>query len=131
MNRISRFRSWGIGAGLVAGLLISTVAQAHITLIESSPAADDVVASPTQIDLVFNEQLVPRGSRIRLELVNEVDLDPAEAASQHLDVQVVNGGTTLRAKPHHSLGAGTYRVHWRAVGEDNHPMTGEFFFSIE
>jgi len=129
MNRISRFRFWGIGAGLVAGLLISTVAQAHITLIESSPAADDVVASPTQIDLVFNEQLVPRASRIRLELVNQAD--PAEAATQHLDVQVVNGGTTLRAKPHHSLGAGTYRVHWRAVGEDNHPMTGEFFFSIE
>lgn len=129
MNRISRFRSWGIGAGLVAGLLISTVAQAHITLIESSPAAEDVVASPSEIDLMFNERLVPRASRIRLELVNEAD--PAEAGTQHLDVQVVNGGTTLRAKPHHSLGAGTYRVHWRAVGEDNHPMTGEFFFSIE
>lgn len=129
MNRISRFRSWGIGAGLVAGLLISTVAQAHITLIDSSPAAGAVVASPSKIDLVFNEQLVPRASRIRLELVNQAD--PAEAATQHLDVQVVNGGATLRAKPHHSLGAGTYRVHWRAVGEDNHPMTGEFFFSIE
>lgn len=129
MNRISRFRSWGIGAGLVAGLLISTVAQAHITLIDSSPAAAAVVASPSKIDLVFNEQLVPRASRIRLELVNQAD--PAEAATQHLDVQVVNGGATLRAKPHHSLGAGTYRVHWRAVGEDNHPITGEFFFSIE
>ena len=129
MNRNSRFRSWGIGAGLVAGLLISTVAQAHITLIDSSPAAAAVVASPSKIDLVFNEQLVPRASRIRLELVNQAD--PAEAATQHLDVQVVNGGTTLRAKPHHSLDAGTYRVHWRAVGEDNHPMTGEFFFSIE
>lgn len=129
MNRNSRFRSWGIGAGLVAGLLISTVAQAHITLIDSSPAAAAVVASPSKIDLVFNEQLVPRASRIRLELVSEAD--PAEAATQHLDVQVVNGGTTLRAKPHHSLDAGTYRVHWRAVGEDNHPMTGEFFFSIE
>ncbi len=129
MNRNSRFRSWGIGAGLVAGLLISTVAQAHITLIDSSPAAAAVVASPSEIDLVFNEQLVPRASRIRLELVSEAD--PAEAATQHLDVQVVNGGATLRAKPHHSLGAGTYRVHWRAVGEDNHPMTGEFFFSIE
>ena len=129
MNHNSRFRSWGIGAGLVAGLLISTVAQAHITLIDSSPAAAAVVASPSTIDLVFNEQLVPRASRIRLELVNQAD--PAEAATQHLDVQVVNGGATLRAKPHHSLGAGTYRVHWRAVGEDNHPITGEFFFSIE
>ena len=129
MNHNSRFRSWGIGAGLVAGLLISTVAQAHITLIESSPAADDVVASPTQIDLVFNEQLVPRASTVRLERVNEAD--PAGATTPHVDVQVVNGGTTLRAKPHHSLDAGTYRVHWRAVGEDNHPMTGEFFFSIE
>mgnify|MGYP001949766921 CR=1 FL=1 len=129
MNRNSRFRSWAIGAGLVAGLLISTVAQAHITLIESSPAADAAVESPTQVDLVFNEQLLPRASTVRLERVNEAD--PAEAATQHLDVQVVNGGTVLRAKPHHSLDAGTYRVHWRAVGEDNHPMTGEFFFSIE
>lgn len=92
MNRISRFRSWGIGAGLVAGLLISTVAQAHITLIESSPAADDVVASPTQIDLVFNEQLVPRASTVRLERVNEAD--PAGATTPHVDVQVVNGGTS-------------------------------------
>lgn len=129
MNRNSRFRFWGIGVGLVASLLISTAAQAHITLIDSTPAADAVVASPTQIALVFNEQLVPRASRIRLELVNEAD--PTGMTTPHLDVQVVNGGTTLRAKPHHPLGMGTYRVHWRAVGEDNHPMTGEFFFSIE
>lgn len=129
MTRQSRFRSFRMGACLTAGLLISAVAHAHIALVDSTPAADAVVQSPTQIDLVFNEQLVPRASTVELERVDE--RASVAASAPHLDVQVVNDGTTLRAKPHHPLDAGKYRVNWRVVGKDNHPMTGEFFFSIE
>ena len=128
MNRISQIRSLIIGTSLVIGLLITSVAQAHISLVESTPAADAVVATPKQIDLVFNERLVPRASRLELSAIKN-----GEAAEkvEHIDIEFINDGKTLRAKLHHSLGAGIYRVQWRAVGDDNHPMTGEVRFTVE
>lgn len=128
MNRISQIRSLIVGASLAIGFMITSAAQAHISLVASTPAADAVVATPKQIDLVFNERLVPRASRLELSAIKN-----GEAAEkvEHIDIEFINDGKTLRAKLHHSLGAGIYRVQWRAVGDDNHPMTGEFRFTVE
>jgi methionine-rich copper-binding protein CopC len=129
MNRTLNVRSWALGISLTASLLVSTVAQAHIALADSSPAADAVVSSVTRIDLVFSERLVRRASKVQLEAIGEGR--QANVAASHVNVEVVNNGTTLRVTPHHTLDAGRYRVRWRAVGEDGHPLTGDFIFTIE
>lgn len=128
MNRISQIRSLIIGTSLAIGLLITSVAQAHISLVESTPAADAVAATPKQIDLVFNERLVPRASRLELSAIKNGEVTEK---FEHIDIEFINDGKTLRAKLHHPLGAGVYRVQWRAVGDDNHPMTGKFSFTVE
>lgn len=128
MSRISQIRSLIIGTSLAIGLLITSVAQAHISLVESTPAADAVAATPKQIDLVFNERLVPRASRLELSAIKNGEVSEK---FEHIDIEFINDGKTLRAKLHHPLGAGVYRVQWRAVGDDNHPITGEFSFTVE
>mgnify|MGYP002623498727 FL=1 len=128
MIRFSQIRSLIIGTSLVIGLLITSVAQAHISLVESTPAVDAIVATPKQIDLVFNERLVLRASRLELSAIRD---GGAAEKVEHIDVELINDGKTLRATLHHPLGAGVYRVQWRAVGDDNHPMTGEFGFTVE
>ena len=128
MIRFSQIRSLIIGTSLVIGLLITSVAQAHISLVESTPATDAVVAPLGQIDLVFNERLVPRASRLELSALKN---GGAAEKFEHIDIEFINDGKTLRAKLHHPLGAGVYRVQWRAVGDDNHPITGEFSFNVE
>lgn len=96
--------------------------------VESTPAVDAIVATPKQIDLVFNERLVLRASRLELSAIRD---GGAAEKVEHIDVELINDGKTLRATLHHPLGAGVYRVQWRAVGDDNHPMTGEFSFTVE
>ncbi|HRQ66366.1 MAG TPA: copper homeostasis periplasmic binding protein CopC [Xanthomonadaceae bacterium] len=126
MKRTSTIRSFSLGLALAVGLLSTSFAYAHATLVQSTPAANAVVASPQQIDLTFNETLVPRASRLELEMVHGNSTMPIE----HLDIEIVNNGKTLRAKLHHPLEAGAYRVRYRAVGQDNHPMTGDFSFTV-
>lgn len=128
MNYIPQIRSLIIGASLAIGLLITSVAQAHISLVATTPAADTVVATLETIDLTFNERLVPRASRLEL---NTIKNGGTAEKFEHIDLEFINDGKTLRAKLHHPLEAGVYRVQWRAVGDDNHPMTGEFTFTVE
>lgn len=128
MDRIAQIRSLIVGACFATGLLIASVAQAHIPLVKSTPTADAVVTTPQQIDLVFSEQLVLRASRLELSVIKDGGF--AEKI-EHIDVDLINDGKTLRATLHSPLGVGVYQVQWRAVGDDNHPMTGEYSFTIK
>lgn len=128
MNPTALIRPLIISTCLATSLLITSVAQAHISLVESAPAADATVATPHHIDLVFNERLVLRASRLEL---NAIRVGSDAEKVEHIGVELINDGKALRATPHHPLDAGVYRVQWRAVGDDNHPMTGEFRFIVE
>lgn len=128
MGHIFQIRSLIFGAALAIGLLMTSIAQAHISLIKSTPVANAVVATLEQIDLVFNERLVTRASRLELNILTNQE---TEEKFEHFDVEFINDGKTLRANLHHPLGADNYRVQWRVVGNDNHPMTGEFNFTVE
>jgi hypothetical protein len=128
MNRTTQFRSLIVGACLATGLLITSVAQAHISLVNSTPTADAVVATPQQIDLVFSERLVLRASRLELSAIRD---GGAKEKVEHIEVDLIDDRKTLRATLHNPLGVGVYHVQWRAVGDDNHPMTGEYSFTIK
>ena len=126
MNLSNVFRSMALVFAIAAGQFSLQVAHAHAALQQSTPAANAVVASPSQIDLVFNETLIPRASRLKLLMKHGSSTMPVE----NFKTEIVNNGKTLRAKLPKPLAAGAYRVEYRAVGGDNHPMTGSFSFTV-
>lgn len=112
--------------GLVAValvLLVHGLALAHAELRSSDPAAGSVLASPpSRIRLVFSERLeialssislvAPNGERLALSGQRDSTDDKALVAA-------VSG-----------LGAGKYRVLWRAVAADGHASSGSYEFDV-
>ena len=125
MKSSSVFRSFALVLAIAAGQFSLQVARAHAALQQSTPAANAVVASPSQIDLVFNETLIPRASRLNLLMKHGSSNMPIE----NVTTEIVNG-KTLRAKLPQPLAPGVYTVEYRAVGGDNHPMPGSFSFTV-
>ncbi len=126
MKSSNIFRSFALVLGIAAGQFSLQVAHAHAALQQSTPAANSVVVSPNEIDLVFNETLLPRASRLELLMVHGNSTMPIK----NFTTEIVNDGKTLRAKLPKPLAVGMYRVAYRAVGGDNHPMTGSFSFTV-
>ncbi|WP_261998262.1 copper homeostasis periplasmic binding protein CopC [Stenotrophomonas sp. Ste96] len=126
MKSSNIFRSFALVLGIAAGQFSLQVAHAHAALQQSTPAANSVVVSPNEIDLVFNETLLSRASRLELLMVHGNSTMPIK----NVTTEIVNDGKTLRAKLPKPLAAGMYRVEYRAVGGDNHPMTGSFSFTV-
>lgn len=112
---------------LAAALLASGGALAHVALVSSTPAADSHVPSAEYIDLTFNQAVLPRASRIT---VSRVNADKSLTEVENVDITLVDGNKTMRATPRQALPPGNYRVEWRAVGSDQHPMTGGFVFMV-
>lgn len=123
-----------VPAGLSVAIAIATApaAWAHSTLISSSPAADSVLAAPpARIELVFNEQIRDFQPRIA---VTVGDHDPVE-------VTPVVDGTTVSADltgvpvpddgaAGSTVGAVAWKVGYRVVSADGHPVTGLVPFSV-
>lgn len=134
MNRTTQIYLMLLSTWLTIGVLLPSTAYAHVALVDSSPAADAIVTTPDYVSLVFNEPLVARASRLRLHAVTGDDdtSEPHQMDNKvHIELEIIDQGKTLRATPHHPLDAGVYHVEWRAVGSDNHPMTGQFHFTVQ
>ncbi|WP_095151818.1 copper homeostasis periplasmic binding protein CopC [Pseudomonas sp. Irchel s3b5] len=119
-----------VAIALLSGLLVSTFAQAHPKLLSSTPAEGVEGASPEKIELHFSENLVTQFSGAKL-LMTEM------AGMAHAPMPVkakVSGGTdpkTMFIIPTSPLTTGTYKVEWRAVSSDTHPITGNIIFKVK
>ncbi|MQY05675.1 copper resistance CopC family protein [Actinomadura macrotermitis] len=107
-------------AGTAALALPPAPAQAHTTLRSSDPAAGATVAAPSAITLTFADPvMVPQ------VVLTDGDGGRHEAgAARAVDAKVtqaVNG----------TLPNGTYRVGWRVVSVDGHPVSGTFRFTVK
>jgi len=96
----------------------------HFALRQSAPAADATVAPPEEIRLWFTE--APESNTVSIHVVNaagaqvatgDVATDPESAAVYFV-------------KPTARLAAGRYTVSWRGIGDDGHPATGNFGFTV-
>ncbi len=99
-------------------------------LLSSTPAEGVEGASPEKIELHFSENLVTQFSGAKL-LMTEM------AGMAHAPMPVkakVSGGTdpkTMFIIPTSPLTTGTYKVEWRAVSSDTHPITGNIIFKVK
>ena len=93
MRSSNVIRSFALVIALAAGQFSLQVAHAHAALQQSTPAADAVVASPSQIDLVFNETLIPRASRLKLVMKHGSSTMPIE----NFTTEIVNNGKRMVA----------------------------------
>ena len=99
-------------------------ARMHATLISSEPAKGSRLAkSPARIYLVFSEEVEPSLGGIRLvgPAGRVVTLKPA---GDPRNVSALVGPVTT------TLDAGVWRVDWRIVSEDGHPIDGAFTFTV-
>src|SRR5687767_7917660 len=95
----------------------------HATLVSSEPAANSqLAAAPRRIRLVYSEPVEGRLARVTLvaSTGGTVVLEPA---ADPRDVHAV-------IAPVDSLAPGRYKVDWRVVSADGHPVTGAYWFAV-
>lgn len=102
----------------------ATRALLHATLLRATPAANSHLTKPPEtIRLVFSEQIVPELSQITL-------IGPDGSGTQ---LQVANDPhdvRTLVGRIPGQLTGGRYKVSWRVLSADGHPVGGSLNFSI-
>ena len=109
-----------LGVALVGPLGLAAPAQAHTELVSSSPQdGAESGAVPSRVELRFNEAV----QQPAYVVVTGPDGATAADGPAAVDGAVVT--RSLRAQ-----GAGSYRVAYRAVSADGHPVAGELRFRV-
>jgi hypothetical protein len=105
-----------------ATVLAAAPAAAHTDLVSSSPKQGaELKAAPQRVTLTFGEDLLPAGDRLVARTAEgaQVDLGPSTVT-----------GAELSAEWPQSAASGEYRVAYRAVASDGHPLEGTVSFTI-
>jgi len=110
-------------AALVGGTLaLAPSASAHATLLKVSPAdGATLTTAPRQVDLTFDE---PVSSRFATIVVTGPSGEDATAGP------VTVNGVHVSAALANGLASGEYRVAFRVVSDDGHPVTGQSRFTL-
>jgi methionine-rich copper-binding protein CopC len=97
-------------------------ASAHDYLVSTSPEIDGTAdTAPPRVTLTFNEAVNTRFSTVQVT-------GPTGGVWQNGSPEVLGATVTQRLLP---LGpAGPYRVTWRVVSADGHPIGGTFAFTL-
>ncbi len=106
-------------------LALPSAAWAHVKLESATPAAGArLTVLPRSLRLVFTEALELAVSSIELR-----DTDGALVRLGSI-ANPPDSASILIAAVEGPLAAGTYTVTWRVMGDDGHPVTGQFPFTI-
>jgi methionine-rich copper-binding protein CopC len=119
-----------VAIALSTGLLMSALAQAHPKLLSSTPAEGADGAAPSKIELHFSENLVTQFSGAKLVMTA---MPGMAHAPMPMKAKVAAGSDpkTMVITPLSPLPVGTYKVEWRAVSSDTHPITGNVTFKVK
>lgn len=116
------FGERGVRAGLAVMLtFMATPVAAHSTLVSSEPASGArLTESPTAFGLTFNEEAQVTSLRLHVEGGAEI------TAARRQDV------TPRRSFRFDAptLAPGPYRLEWRAISADGHPVGGVVRFRV-
>ena len=99
----------------------ATLTRAHAFLDHASPPVGSTIgAEPHEVSLTFTQNLEGAFSTIQVTGPNGARVDQSKPQAS---------GNTMRVGIRAS-GAGTYRVHWRALSVDTHTTQGSFSFRV-
>ena len=127
---MSVFKSCVVAVALSSSLLLSAVAQAHPKLLSSTPAEGESGQAPAKIELHFSENLVTQFSGAKL-IMTDMPGMPNSPMPVKASVSASSDPKVMLIKPASALTAGSYRVDWRAVSSDTHPITGNVVFRVQ
>ncbi|MDI1330637.1 MAG: copper homeostasis periplasmic binding protein CopC [Pseudomonas sp.] len=127
---MSVLKSCVVAVALSSSLLLSAVAQAHPKLLSSTPAEGESGPAPAKIELHFSENLVTQFSGAKLVMTEMPGMSHSPMAMK-ASVAGSNDPKTMILTPASPLTAGTYKVEWRAVSSDTHPITGSVTFKVK
>jgi len=120
-------RVWWTGAlTFVLVMKVSSIADAHATLLSSVPAAGAKLTSmPSRLRLVFSEPIEPAMATIAL--VNGAGrTTPLSVSGDPHDVHAIVADVIDAS----AMPRGELRVLWHVVSADGHPVGGSFVFSV-
>lgn len=115
----------------IAAALFATAAFAHPELLSSSPADKSQGPAPAKIELKFSETLTPQFSAASLVMTGMPGMPNHGTMKINASVAGAGDGKTMVITPASPLAAGDYRVEWRAVSADTHPVKGSFTFQVK
>ena len=127
---MSVLKSCVVAVALSSSLLLGAVAQAHPKLLSSIPAEGENGLAPAKIELHFSENLVTKFSGAKLLMTEMSGMSHAPMAVK-ASVAGSSDPKTMILTPAAPLTAGTYKVEWRAVSSDTHPITGAVTFKVK
>jgi len=113
-----------------AVLCASVTASAHPKLLSSNPASGAQGAAPAVIELRFSESLLTQFSGAKLTMTDMPGM-PNSPMPVKAGVAASTDPKVMLIKPASTLTAGIYRVDWRAVSSDTHPILGNVVFSVQ
>jgi methionine-rich copper-binding protein CopC len=122
-KRVLRFGAVGlIAAGAILG--IAAPAQAHNVVVQSTPAAGEILTSlPARFSIITNDVLlnISHGAGFALQVRDQAGLYYGDGC-----VTVDGPGMSTKA----ALGApGRYTVVWQLVSTDGHPVSDDYTFT--
>ncbi|WP_455837003.1 copper resistance CopC family protein [Pseudarthrobacter siccitolerans] len=122
----ARLRLAAVAALLLPAAAVASPALAHDALSSTAPARDEVVATaPDTVSLTLTQPPTDSAS-LNLSVITVTD----GAGKTVSDGTVSVDGATLSTKT--APGSpGTYRVLWRAVSSDGHPIEGDYSFTVQ
>lgn len=108
---------------LVMLVSAQSAAYAHAALVRSEPSANARLAtSPTRVRLLFSEEADPTLAQLSL-VADDGSVTRLAAAGDPHDVHAI-------VAPVASLAPGSYRLVWRIVSADGHPVDGSIIFWV-
>jgi methionine-rich copper-binding protein CopC len=111
----------------VAVFATAVPASAHDSLVHSTPAADESLATaPESITLTYSGELLVLGDSTQGAVVLVIDESGRDWATGDVEVS----GNTVTATVEPGMPDAGYQVRWQVVSEDGHPISGIVPFTI-
>nr|WP_315591532.1 copper homeostasis periplasmic binding protein CopC [uncultured Cupriavidus sp.] len=116
---------------VAATLVASAAALAHPKLVSSTPADGAEGPAPQKIDLQFSETLTRQFSGANLVMTGMPGMSDHPPMKIAAAVSGSDDPKTMVITPKSPLVPGSYRVEWRAVSSDTHPVSGTVNFKVK
>jgi copper resistance protein C len=127
---MSMLKTLLVGAVLSVGWGASFTLSAHPKLLSSIPADGAQGVAPVVIELHFSENLLTQFSGAKLSMTAMPGMAHAPMPVK-ASVAASSDPKVMLIKPASLLAPGSYRVDWRAVSSDTHPILGNVVFSVQ